>query len=398
MPAAGGPLRPVTSLASGERTHRWPQVLPGGNAVLFTVGTQASPDSYDAGNIDAVIVATGERRVVLEGAAMARYCGDGRLLYSRGAGLFSIAFDPERLTTSGEPIQVLTAVARDASTGAAHFACAADRTLAFVPGTSMSELRRLVWVDAAGTTETAGLPAGPPGSADFAGGQARRAPERDERERRCMGVRFCGRHVQPTDVHWHQRRADVVGGWIDRLLLVLRPFGYLSTLMKKPADGSRDAVDDRGSVSGRVYMTWIDPAGKTADPRCRGRASDRGDIVRVTLGTPARPRSWSPLPRTSMGEREPGREWLAYSQTKPADRKSTSATSVAAAHGGRSPPKEARSPLVERRPPTVLPQREPFHGSHARAGPRFVTVIREVCSTVSTAPASNPGAATMCIR
>ena len=133
MPATGGQMRPVTTLAEGERTHRWPQVLPGGNSVLFTVGTLASPDSYDGGNIDAVNVATGERRVVIAGAAMARYCGDGRLLYSKGAALFSIGFDADRLTTSGEPVQVLPAVARDASTGAVHFSCASDGTLAFVP-------------------------------------------------------------------------------------------------------------------------------------------------------------------------------------------------------------------------------------------------------------------------
>ena len=79
MPATGGPTQPVTTLAAGERTHRWPDVLPGGRSVLFTVGTQVSPDSYDGGNIDAVLVATGERRVVIRGAAMAHYCGDGRL-------------------------------------------------------------------------------------------------------------------------------------------------------------------------------------------------------------------------------------------------------------------------------------------------------------------------------
>ncbi len=84
MPARGGPVRPVTTLAAGERTHRWPEVFPGGKSALFTVGTLASPDSYDGGNIDAVIVATGERRVVLKGAAMARYCGDGRLFYRKG--------------------------------------------------------------------------------------------------------------------------------------------------------------------------------------------------------------------------------------------------------------------------------------------------------------------------
>ena len=75
--------------------------------------------------------------------------------------MFSVAFDPERLTTSGEPVQVIPAVARDASTGASHFSCANDGTLAFVPGSSIGELRTLLWVDAAGQTEVAKLPAGP---------------------------------------------------------------------------------------------------------------------------------------------------------------------------------------------------------------------------------------------
>jgi hypothetical protein len=33
------PLHSVTNPAPGELTHRWPQVLPGGKAVLFTAST-----------------------------------------------------------------------------------------------------------------------------------------------------------------------------------------------------------------------------------------------------------------------------------------------------------------------------------------------------------------------
>ena len=49
VPSAGGTPRPLTTLdeKKSERTHRWPSALPGGKAVLFTVGTIASPDNYD---------------------------------------------------------------------------------------------------------------------------------------------------------------------------------------------------------------------------------------------------------------------------------------------------------------------------------------------------------------
>jgi len=46
--ASGGTPEAVTTLnaAAGERTHRWPQVLPGGDAVLFTVGSLDSPEYF----------------------------------------------------------------------------------------------------------------------------------------------------------------------------------------------------------------------------------------------------------------------------------------------------------------------------------------------------------------
>jgi eukaryotic-like serine/threonine-protein kinase len=313
MPAVGGHVRPVTTLAAGERTHRWPQVLPGGRSVLFTVGTMASPDSYDGGNIDAVIVRTGERRVVIKSAAMARYCGDGRLLYSKGAGLFSVAFDPDRLTTSGEPVQVIPAVARDASTGAAHFSCASDGTLAFVPGTSLSELRHLVWVDASGQTEVAKLPAGPHQ-------EVRISP--DGRRAALLGgtsgngdvwiyefangtfnrLTFTGTNAAPT---WSSDGLTVYYSSFDAA-------GTESTLMKKPADGSREAVKVV-KTSGRAYITWVDPKETSAIVDAVNPASDRGDILRVTFRTSAPPERLVGTPSNEYaGAVSPGGNWLAY--------------------------------------------------------------------------------------
>jgi serine/threonine-protein kinase len=313
MPATGGQMRPVTTLADGERTHRWPQVLPGGRSVLFTVGTLASPDSYDGGNIDAVNVATGERRVVVAGAAMARYCGDGHLLYSKGAVLFSVDFDPERLTTSGEPVQVLPAVARDASTGATHFSCARDGTLAFVPGSLVSELRHLVWVDGAAAQEVTKLPAGPhqevrispdgtraallggtSGSGDvwiyeFAGGTFSR-------------LTFTGTNAAPV---WSPDGLTVYYSAYDAA-------GTGATLWKKPADGGRDAVKV-GTTPGRAYFTWVDPTETTAVLDLVNPAMDRGDIVRVRLGTSEPLEKLVATPANEYaGAVSPGGNWLAY--------------------------------------------------------------------------------------
>jgi serine/threonine-protein kinase len=64
----GGGGVPLTSLdlAAGEGSHRWPHALPGGRFVLFTCGFEGAP--FDEAAIDAVAVATGERRRLLENA------------------------------------------------------------------------------------------------------------------------------------------------------------------------------------------------------------------------------------------------------------------------------------------------------------------------------------------
>jgi Tol biopolymer transport system component len=55
IPSAGGPPTPVTDLQNGEQTHRWPQILPRGQAVLFSAGTTTR--GFDGAN-------SGQRLVV----------------------------------------------------------------------------------------------------------------------------------------------------------------------------------------------------------------------------------------------------------------------------------------------------------------------------------------------
>jgi hypothetical protein len=69
--SAGGTPAPVTELEGDERTHRWPQVLPGGKAVLFT--TENAAVGFDDAKIDVVTLADHHRKNVLRGGTYARY-------------------------------------------------------------------------------------------------------------------------------------------------------------------------------------------------------------------------------------------------------------------------------------------------------------------------------------
>src|SRR5262249_7492399 len=120
----------------------------------------ANPDAYDQAIIAAVILATGERRTVVKGAAMARYCG-GRLVYSKGTSLYAAPFDPQRVQVTGDPVEAVQGVERDASTGAVHFDCRDAGPLAFVPGSTTGDQHQLTWVTRDGHSEPVALQPGP---------------------------------------------------------------------------------------------------------------------------------------------------------------------------------------------------------------------------------------------
>jgi len=144
----------------GERTYRWPDLLPGGRSALFTIGTLDSPNDYD----DALLVAhsfeTGERRVLVEGANMGRFLPPDTLLFSRGGILYATPFDLDALELTGQVRPVRDDVAGDPSSGAGYWAVSDTGTLAFVPGAAASE-SHLALVGRDG--ETSRLPLAPRG-------------------------------------------------------------------------------------------------------------------------------------------------------------------------------------------------------------------------------------------
>jgi len=158
--AAGGEPTPLTTLdsARGERTHRWPQAVPGADLVLFTVGSLDSPESYDGSRIDAVRPSTGKRQTVLEGASMARYVPSGHLVFAREGFLFAVPFDIERLERRGNPVPVVENVMGMRSSGVVHMAFSRNGLLAYLAGAPRSRRSRLVWRYGDGRSEPAADP------------------------------------------------------------------------------------------------------------------------------------------------------------------------------------------------------------------------------------------------
>jgi len=97
-------------------------------------------------------LATGERRVLVNGSSSARFAADGHLVYARGGTLYAVPFDPSRLLLSGTPVKLVDGVAED-SDGAPAYALSTTGDLAYVPGRAGFDARSkrtLVWVDRMG--------------------------------------------------------------------------------------------------------------------------------------------------------------------------------------------------------------------------------------------------------
>jgi serine/threonine-protein kinase len=156
IPAAGGPVETLTKMGPREIAHRWPQVLPGGAAVLFT-GSAAAFGQNDA-NIEALSLKTGQVKTVLRGGYYGRYLPSGHLVYVHQGVLFGVGFDAARLEVRGAPTPILEDVAGNDATGGGQFDFSATGTFVYLAGKSAGQTWQMAWLDGSGKTSLFGPP------------------------------------------------------------------------------------------------------------------------------------------------------------------------------------------------------------------------------------------------
>ncbi|MEO8097555.1 MAG: protein kinase [Acidobacteriota bacterium] len=153
IPAAGGTPQTLTKL-NGETSHRWPQILPGGKAVLLTVQNSSS---FDTASIDVQSMPEGVRKNLIHGGSFGRYVeasdGTGYLTYVSRGTLFAVPFDAGKLEISGTPTPVLEGVSYNPTDGSALISYARSGTLVYRSGTA-GGTRVVRFMNAAGKAET----------------------------------------------------------------------------------------------------------------------------------------------------------------------------------------------------------------------------------------------------
>jgi Tol biopolymer transport system component len=151
IPSAGGPPTPVTDLQRGEFQHIWPQILPGGKAVLFTVWTTSGTASAD--NIEVMSLVDHQRKTLVRGGTFGRYLPSGHLIYVNRGTLFAVPFDVNRLEIHGMPVPVLDQVSYNAIDGSAQINFSQTGTLIYLSGGANSGLLTVAWLDGAGKAQ-----------------------------------------------------------------------------------------------------------------------------------------------------------------------------------------------------------------------------------------------------
>ncbi len=146
----GTPERRLTTLnhEAGEVSHRYPQILPGGKAVLFTSNTNNI--NFEDASIVVYSMETGKYKTVHRGGYYARYLPSGHLVYIHEGALFAAPFDLKHLEVTGPAVSVIERIKSDYRRGASQFSFSETGSFAYVASADTTDKVSISWMDAAG--------------------------------------------------------------------------------------------------------------------------------------------------------------------------------------------------------------------------------------------------------
>src|SRR5438128_2297784 len=134
--------------ARGEIDHAWPDVLPNGEGVLFTVRCRGKNGARGRISLSIAVadIPSGKHRVIVDDAMYARYTTSGHLLYvTTNKTLMVVPFDQNSMRVTGEPTALTAGMRLGFLGGSADLAVSATGTLVYATGAGEGK-QELVWV------------------------------------------------------------------------------------------------------------------------------------------------------------------------------------------------------------------------------------------------------------
>ncbi len=311
VPASGGVREPITTLEGEEIWYGWPDILPGGKAVLFGVESESLYNIY---SIAVQSLETGELRNLLDGAGP-RYTPTGHIVFWRESSLWAVPFDADRLEVTGSPTPVLEGIQVYRS-GWAPFAVAGDGTLVYMTGGSQTEGLVPAWVDRQGNVSPLPIPVTNYWKPALSPDGGRLAMDRIDEDARDIWVYDLARGSFSRLTFW--KGSDWWPIWSPDGLYIT--FGSQRSgkpqLYRKRADGSGDAEEITKEIVQSGWPGAWSPDGKTLVFTVSTVSNVQGDLWTLSLDENDKPDLPTTFLETPFTERDatfsPDGRWLAY--------------------------------------------------------------------------------------
>jgi len=314
VPETGGAPQTVVDVSDAGGSASNPQMLPGGEWVLFTY-RPPTVSAWDESEIVVQSLATGAREVITRGAD-ARYLSSGHLVYLVGGVLFGVTFDVDRRAVVGGPVSLVEGVLMSSVSGAGQFSLADDGTLVYRSGVSGREGNRtIVAVDQAGvTTQYPVAPGVYLGASVSPDGRKVAFGNEDDQDVWVADLERGSLAPVTRDPAFDGYPIWTPEG--DALVFTSARDG-LPALYRQAADGTGAAerIFSLDGSTGMAARAWTPDGTRLVVVANLGEGqSERGDIG---LATPGSPGVWEPLidseAREALPAISPDGRWIAYS-------------------------------------------------------------------------------------
>jgi Tol biopolymer transport system component len=143
------------STARGQPGYRYPEVLPEGDALLLTAGSEG--DDYTNASIVLLDLDTRKLRTLVDRGSDARYAPTGHLVFVRDGSLMAARFDLGRREIQGTPVPLVAKITHAARYSGGQYAFSRNGVLAYIPPGPGIPTARVVWRRRDGSTEPIGL-------------------------------------------------------------------------------------------------------------------------------------------------------------------------------------------------------------------------------------------------
>jgi hypothetical protein len=351
---AGAVPKPFSALDTtrGEIDHRWPDVLPNGKGVVFTVmfSRKNSTTGKPPFAIAVADIPSGKHRVIVDDATYARYAASGDLLYvTTKRVLMVVPFDQKSMKITGEPTALTEDMRRLGRLGSPDLAISDEGTLVYATSAGEGE-QQLVWV----TRDGKGQPVDP----DWQGGSFS-DPAISPDGKRLAVARGTGGETGdiwikqldqgPSSKLTEDGSNNASPTWTPdgRSVTFSSDAAGSFDLWTKRADGSAQAVPQFHEKKGNSFGSrWSHDGKWLIFQTSEWSSPGSGDIVGIRLGVDTVP---VPLVATTFRETSPALSpnghWLAYTSNESGDYEvyvvpfpSTAAAKwVVSTHGGTQP-------------------------------------------------------------